>query len=262
MQKVIDILEITTPLRNIYSNLTDEEFKIVLAGLMANELKVLHLIYGENCDEFHAISLTNAEKKTLLNILEKRIPKRVQLISDHKKSEKITSVKKVNKLPKTKTIYDYFSGFKCEEVDRAINKLELKDYQELLTLCNNDFEKPIVLTTASARNIHDKIKRRLYASKSYATKNMANYDQRVISKKEETAILKFLNSKEYQTLLEFFDMEEAICYAMDHGLVGTLKYSNFEIGVVLNRSESEVTYLKENILRKLQSPEESSSLKK
>lgn len=63
MQKVIDILEITTPLRNIYSNLTDEEFKIVLAGLMANELKVLHLIYGENCDEFHAISLTNAEKR-------------------------------------------------------------------------------------------------------------------------------------------------------------------------------------------------------
>ena len=84
----------------------------------------------------------------------------------------------------------------------------------------------------------------------------------VLDKGYILVILKFLNSKEYQTLLEFFDMEEAICYAMDHGLVGNLKYSNFEIGVVLNRSESEVTYLKENILRKLQSPEESSSLKK
>ena len=80
MQETKDFLEFDKPLRECYLNLSDEQFKIVMAGLTETELKILKLVYGEEYLVVNNVQLRENEIKLFINALKEKIPSRANLV--------------------------------------------------------------------------------------------------------------------------------------------------------------------------------------
>lgn len=246
MQKFTSDIVSNIPIRISLKELTDIEFETLMLGLNKGELNVLKKVYGNNYNEFKVIPLKNKEINLLLNAIGVSIPSRLNIIKQGKQ---------VPDKDKEKTIYDYFKGYSEEKVNRAIFLLKPADYNTLLRFTNNNLSNPIKLENDMSksffyRNILDKIRRRIINPTNFSKlelNNACQVDEMLIND-----IIKFLNTKKYQELLNIFTSSEALCYSLLFGLIDGKKYDTDIISLVLEISRKEICKLMQSISYKLQ----------
>ena len=97
MREIKDFLEFDKPLREYYLNLSDEEFRIVMAGLTETELKILKLVYGKEYLVVNDVQLRESEIKLFTKVLKEKIVKDVRkrnkiMIKTRKEKTKILNL--------------------------------------------------------------------------------------------------------------------------------------------------------------------------
>lgn len=262
MQETKDFLEFDKPLRECYLNLSDEQFKIVMAGLTETELKILKLVYGEEYLVVNNVQLRENEIKLFINALKEKIPRRVNLVflnsqrCEKRRQNNEKNLKRTNENFKSapKNIFAYFEKYEKRQVLRAILRLKPTDYLFLRSLCNNNLMNPIDIR--GYHNFHSdlyyKIQRRILCPERYPVRIIGNTEKEVLNEETRVSILNFLDSPIYQELLSVFSGEEAIFYAMQKGLIDDIKFNTDMIMAVLDLEEIEISDLSRDISLKTQ----------
>lgn len=249
-----NFLAFNKSLRECCSILNDEEFKIVMAGLKNNELKILKLIYGNDYSTVNQVKLSEHDANILIKLLQEKIPKRIKLVIDGRKG---LPVNKENNFDlsenQDKTIFDYFKGYDKRRVLRAILRLEPDDYCLLKSLCNNNFANPLNLKLYRIfhKDLGAKIKRRIISPQNFPVKNAGIGESAVLNEDIMNRILMFLNTSFYQEMLETFSQEEALFYAIKNGFVDNVSFDLEMMSAILNCNEIEIDAIQKNILSKL-----------
>ena len=262
MQETKDFLEFDKPLRECYLNLSDEQFKIVMAGLTETELKILKLVYGEEYLVVNNVQLRENEIKLFINALKEKIPSRANLVflnsqrCEKRRQNNGKNLKRTNENFKSapKNIFAYFEKYEKRQVLRAILRLKPTDYQFLRSLCNNNLMNPIDIR--GYHNFHSdlyyKIQRRILCPERYPVRIIGNIRKEVLNEEVRISILNFLDSPIYQELLAGLSGEEALLYAMKKGLIDDIEFNTDMIMAALDLEKIEINDLEHDISLKSQ----------
>ena len=262
MQETKDFLEFDKPLREYYLNLSDEEFRIVMAGLTETELKILKLVYGKEYLVVNDVQLRESEIKLFTKVLKEKIPRRVNLVflnsqrckKAQQNNDKNTKRKNENFKSAPKNVFDYFEKYDKRQVLRAILRLKPNDYHFLRSLCSNNLMNPIDIS--DYRNFHSdlyyKIQRRILCPERYPVRIIGNIRKEVLNEEVRISILNFLDSPIYQELLAGLSGEEALLYAMQKGLIDDIEFNTDMIMAALDLEKIEINDLEHDISLKSQ----------